>query len=120
MTVALLGRNLMIASRIAAAAERAGVAFIRVDDPSALLPAGQLDLLLVDWEERTAEWGRQIAAWCAAAPESARPRVVVFGPHVDLAAHAAARTAGLAPMMARSKMISVLPSLLAQPSGAQG
>jgi hypothetical protein len=120
VTVALLGRNLMIASRIAAAAERAGVAFIRVDDPSALPPAGQLDLLLVDWGERTADWGRQITAWCANAPESARPRVVVFGPHVDVEAHAAARRAGLGPMLARSKLLTGLPGLLGQlgPAGS--
>lgn len=120
MTVALLGRNLMIASRIAAAAEHAGVAFTRIDDPAVLPPAGQLGLLLVDWDDRTADWGRQIAEWCAAAPESARPRVLLFGPHVDLEAHAAARAAGFAPMMARSKLISELPTLLARPAGGHG
>lgn len=120
MTVALLGHNLMIASRVAAAAERAGVPFTRVDDPATLPPAGQLALLLVDWDDRSADWGRQIAAWCAAAPESARPRVVLFGPHVDLEAHAAARSAGLSPMMARSKLISDLPALLALTTGRHG
>jgi hypothetical protein len=120
VTVALLGRNLMIASRIAAAAERAGVPFTRVDDPAALPPAGLLGLLLVDWDDRTADWGPQIAEWCASAPESARPRVLLFGPHVDLEAHAAARSAGLAPMMARSKLISDLPALLAPTAGMHG
>lgn len=112
MTVALLARDLMIASRIAAAAERTGVPFTRFDDPTALPPATQVRLLLVDWGDRTAEWGERIAAWCAGAPESARPRIILFGPHVDLAAHAAARSAGLGPMLARSKLVADLPTLL--------
>lgn len=69
-------------------------------------------MLLVDWGDRAADWGDRIAAWCAGAPESARPRVLLFGPHVDLAAHAAARAAGLGPMLARSKLVADLPTLL--------
>jgi hypothetical protein len=38
--------------------------------------------------------------------------VILFGPHVDLDAHAAARDAGLGPMMARSKLLSSLGELL--------
>jgi hypothetical protein len=113
VTVALLARDLMIASRIAAAAERAGVPFTRVDDPSALPPAGTVDLLFVDWGDRASDWGAGISNWCANAPESARPRVILFGPHVDLEAHAAARAAGLGPMLARSKLVADLPTLLA-------
>lgn len=102
----------MIASRVAAEAERAGATLVRVDDPADLPAAGQLDLLLVDWDDRVADWGPRLAAWCAGAPESGRPRVVLFGPHVDLEAHAAARAAGLGPMVARSKLLSSLPALL--------
>ena len=39
-------------------------------------------------------------------------RVVVFGPHTDLEAHAAARAAGIGPMMARSKLVTSLAELL--------
>jgi hypothetical protein len=39
--------------------------------------------------------------------------VVLFGPHTDLAAHAEARAAGLGPMLARSKLLADLPTLLA-------
>jgi len=74
-------------------------------------------LLLVDWGERAADWGERIVAWCARAPESARPRILLFGPHVDLRAHAEARDAGLGPMVARSKLVVDLPSLLARPAG---
>lgn len=111
MTVALLARDLMIASRIAAAAEHAGVPFTRVGDPADLPPPTQVRLLLVDWGDRAADWGERLSSWCADAPESARPRVLLFGPHVDLEAHAAARSAGLGPMCARSKLVADLPTL---------
>jgi hypothetical protein len=68
-------------------------------------------LLLVDWGDRAADWGERIAAWCAAAPDSARPRVLLFGPHVDLEAHVAARSSGLGPMRARSKLVADLQTL---------
>lgn len=112
MTVALLARDLMIASRVAAAAERSGEPFARFDGPADLPPPSQVRLLLVDWGERAPDWGERIIAWCAAASEPARPRIVLFGPHVDLAAHAAARSAGLGPMLARSKLVADLPALL--------
>jgi len=111
VTVALLGRDLIIASRITAAADSAGVAVTRIDDPADLPPPSGIRLLLVDWGDRGPDWGERISAWCASAPESARPRILLFGPHVDLEAHAAARAAGLGPMRARSKLLADLPSL---------
>ena len=111
MRAALLARDLIIASRIAAAAERAGVPIIRVDNPADLPPAADVRLLLVDWGDRDPHWAALLAKWCAGAPETAQPRVLLFGPHVDLEAHAAARAAGLGPMVARSRLIAVLPNL---------
>ena len=58
-------------------------------------------------------WAEQLLAWHAARPEGALPRLVLFGPHTDLEAHAAARAAGLGPMWARSKLLSEIPGLLA-------
>ena len=113
MTVVLLARDLMIASRVEVAAEHAGVTLLRVGDPQDLPPAVDINLLLVDWSDRGEDWGRRIAKWCVDAPASTRPRVILFGPHTDLAAHAAARVAGLGPMWARSKLIVELPALLA-------
>ena len=113
MTVALLARDLMMASRIAAAADRAGALFTRVDVPADLPPVATVRLLLVDWADRDPDWGDRIAAWCGDAPESARPRILLFGPHLDLAAHAAARAAGLGPMRARSWLVAELPTLIA-------
>lgn len=115
MTVVLLARDLMFASRIAAAADRADVSFTRVDDPADLPPPNLVRLLLVDWGDRAADWGERISSWCARAPDSARPRILLFGPHVDLAAHAAAKRQGLGPMRARSKLVADLHSLLRLP-----
>ena len=102
----------MIATRIADAGARAGAEVQRYDQPGDLPPAAQVDLLLVDWSERGVDWGELLAAWHGSAPEDRRPRIVLFGPHADLAAHAAARAAGLGPMWARSKLITELATLI--------
>ncbi|MEO8251430.1 MAG: hypothetical protein ABI578_03040, partial [Chloroflexota bacterium] len=72
MIVVLLARDLMIASRVAAAADRADVSLTRVDDPAHLPAVAQVRLLLVDWGDRAPDWGDRIQGWCAGAPESAR------------------------------------------------
>ena len=111
MTVAVLARDLMIATRIADAGARAGVEVRRYDDPSQLPPVAEVSLLLVDWSERRPDWGERLTSWTVGA--APRPRVVLFGPHTDLAAHAEARAAGLGPMRARSRLLAELPTLLA-------
>jgi hypothetical protein len=108
----LVARELLFASRIASAFERAGSSFTRVDSPANLPPSQSVDLVLVDWTGRAAGWADELLAWRGAAPGSARPRIVLFGPHTDLAAHAAARTAGLGPMWARSKLLVELDQLI--------
>jgi hypothetical protein len=113
VTVVLIGRDLLFGSRIANAAARAERAFLRADDPAGLPPPSSVQLVLVDWAERRSGWGEALAAWCAGAPQSKRPRLVLFGPHTDLVAHADARAAGLGPMWARSKLVADLPSLVA-------
>ena len=112
MRVAVVARDLMIASRIADAGARAGVEVQRYDAPEQLPPAAELTLVLVAWDERQPDWGKRLLRWCADAPQSAPPRVVLFGPHTDLAAHAEARASGLGPMWARSKLLAELPTLL--------
>src|SRR5207247_11322929 len=116
--VAVVARDLMIATRIADAGASAGADVHRYDDPARLPAADQVDLLLVDWSERQPDWGETLVAWCAAAPQSATPRVVLFGPHTDLAAHAEAHAIGLGPMWARSKLLSALPALMEEKPGA--
>lgn len=111
MTVVLVGRDLLLGSRIADAAARAGRNLLRVDDPAHLPAASSVQLVLVDWAERRPDWGDRLRTWSDQAPRSERPRLVLFGPHTDLTAHADARAAGLGPMLARSKLVADLPKL---------
>ncbi len=111
MIVALV-RDLMFATRIGDAADAAGRDYQRVDDPADLPPAASVDLLLVDWGDRGPDWGEAIRAWSEAAPEPLRPRIVLYGPHTDLEAHAAARDARLGPMLARSSLAGRMRALL--------
>ena len=112
MTVVLVGRDLLFGRRIADAAARAEREFLRIDDPAGLPSTSSVQLVLVDWAERRPGWGERLAAWRASLSEPDQPRLVLFGPHTDLAAHADARSAGLGPMWARSKLVTDLPSLI--------
>jgi hypothetical protein len=113
VTVAVVARDLMIATRIADAAASAGVEVLRFDDPAQLTFDPELRLVLVAWDERRPDWGNRLVDWHTGMPDSRPARIVLFGPHTDLAAHAEARAAGLGPMWARSKLVSMLPGLLA-------
>ena len=105
MRVAAVVTDLLLFSRIESAAAAAGASLRRVDTP-ALLPH-DLDLVLVDWAEREPDWTGTLGALARG-----HVRVVLFGPHTDLDAHATARASGMGPMMARSKLLALLPSLL--------
>lgn len=105
MRVGAVVSDLMLYSRIEAAATNVGAALTRVDSP--LDVPHDVELILVDWTANQPDW----AAALAARRESGC-RVVLFGPHTDLAAHAAARRAGLGPMMARSRFVQRLGDLL--------
>lgn len=109
MKVVLVGTDLMIGSRIAAAADAAEVAFARVDEPNELANLDRDDLVLVDWANRTTGWEEPLIALSASA---APPRLRLFGSHKDLDAHAAAAAAGLGPMVARSKLVARLHALI--------
>jgi hypothetical protein len=104
MRVAAVISDLMLYSRIESAAAAAGASLVRVDSPAELPPSAQLDLVLVDWSARQTDWTDALTA--------SGGRVILFGRHTDLEAHATARAAGLGPMWARSKLIAELPSLL--------
>ena len=105
MRVAAVVADLMLYSRIDSAARVTGASLARVDHPS-LAPA-DADLVLVDWSSRDPTWTDPLRAL-----RDASARVVLFGPHTDLEAHAAARDAGLGPMWARSKLLTSLPDLM--------
>ena len=102
MRVGAVIDDLMLFSRIDAAASSAGASLVRVSTPSDL-PA-DLDLVLVDWSARGPSW--------ADALRDSNARVILFGRHTDLEAHADARAAGLGPMWARSKLVMDLGALL--------
>jgi hypothetical protein len=118
VTVAVVARDLMVATRISDAGSRVGVEVRRVDHPSQLPEIAQVGLVLVDWGARDPDWADALLAWGSGSGQSGRGRVILFGPHTDLAAHAAARAAGLGPMLARSKLFTDLPALLAASGGA--
>ena len=105
MRVAAVMSDLMLYSRIESAASAAGASLVRVDSPADLPEDVALDLVLVDWSSRQPGWAEALAA--------SRPgRVILFGRHTDLEAHAEARATGLGPMWARSKLLASLPAVM--------
>ena len=111
MKVALVSPDLLIASRIASLIEQAGAELRRVEDPGEIANPADMDLVLVDWAYREPAWSDIFDSWRSGhGPRG--PRIVVFGPHADLTAHAAARKAGVGPMWARSRLLSGLADLL--------
>ncbi len=111
MKVSAVIDDLLLYSRIESAASAAGASLERVDDPSMLPPARELDLVLVDWSARRPGWAETLGTWRSGADGT---RVILFGPHTDLEAHRAARDAGLGPMWARSKLLTQLRTVLAR------
>lgn len=109
MRVAAVITDLMLFSRIEAAASVTGAALVRADSPHLIPAEPAADLVLVDWSARADDWADALTAWRGRVPTG---RLVLFGPHTDLDAHAAARAAGLGPMWARSKLVAELPTLL--------
>jgi hypothetical protein len=101
--VAAVISDLMLYSRIESAAHAAGVELVRVDSPAEL--PDEADLVLVDWSARR-------DGWADALTDRPVTRVIAFGQHTDLEAHAAARAAGLGPMWARSKLLAALAELM--------
>lgn len=115
MKVAAVMSDLMLFSRIESAATTAGALLSRLDTPTQLPSADAIDLVLVDWSARRPDWADVLVAWRG----RSGTRLVLFGKHTDLEAHAATRAAGLGPMWARSKLIAELPSLLSVKSPSE-
>jgi hypothetical protein len=113
--VVALVRDLITASKIESAVAGSGATLARIESPSQLPPATDVDILVVDWGDRQPEWSTAIAAWRNGATAGQGPKVILFGPHTDLAAHAAAKEAGLGPMKARSVFFGSLLELLERP-----
>jgi len=101
--------DLMMLSRIDAASAVSHAIVERVDHPRQIPGHESLDLVLVDWSARDPAWADELADWHATSPAT---RLVLFGRHTDLDAHAEARAAGLGPMWARSKLLVELATLM--------
>jgi hypothetical protein len=101
--VVVLVSDLITASRIESVVTRDQGTVDRIESPDALGAFADADLLVVDWAAREPRWAETISTWRDDGPEP-RPRVILFGPHTDLEAHAAARASGLGPMLARSAL----------------
>lgn len=110
MTVLALVDDLLLGSRIEAAARAAGADYRRVASVDELPhPGDDGAVLFVAWDERAPGWAEGIAAWRASSPRS---RLVLFGPHTDVVGHRAAKEHGLGPVLARSKLVTSLPQLV--------
>jgi len=110
LRVCALAPDLIAASRITEAVVRLGADFKRLDSIGALPPANTVDLLIVDWGLRDANWGDRISRWHSSSP---RVRIILFGPHKDIDAHRSAALDRLGPVMARSTFFRRLDDLLA-------
>lgn len=105
MRVAAVVGDLMLYSRIDSAARASQASLARVDHPSSA--PTDAELVLVDWSVRDPSWTNPLRSL-----RDSGARVILFGPHTDLDAHAAARDAGLGPMWARSKLLTSLGDLM--------
>jgi hypothetical protein len=108
LRVVAVVRDLILASRIEEAARGSGATYQRIDSPAELPAPEAVDLVLVDWAERRPGWDALLVGWRGSREQ---PRLILFGPHTDLAAHEAARMAGLGPMWARSRLVRDLPAV---------
>ena len=108
--VLVLVRDLIFSTKIRGTAEALGTPVRLLRDPARL---SQHDgrLLIVDLNLENA-----ITAAAQWAAQGGERRVVGFVSHVDAGTIAAARQAGIAEVMARSRFVDVLPSLLANSS----
>ncbi len=104
-TLLILCRDLLLGSRITAAAQSGGVSFRVVRDP-AKLAAQAGARLIVDLNQEGAI--DAAAAWKAAGSRE----VVGFVSHLDAATIQRARQAGLDHVMARSAFVEHLPSIV--------
>ena len=102
----ILIRDLILGSRVVAAAKNAGVTFVHVREPAKLTGlAGKRLILDLNQEGAIASAG----AWKAAGDDRL---AVGFVSHVDADTAKAAREAGIDKVMARSRFVEVLPTLL--------
>ena len=74
--VAIVARDLIVATRIADAAEAAGYLAARVDEPGRLPSSSGVAVAFVDWADREPGWGAKLRGWQA---EADSPRAAADG-----------------------------------------
>ncbi|QOV88348.1 hypothetical protein [Humisphaera borealis] len=102
----ILIRDLILGSRVVAAAKNAGVALVHIRDPARLaVVAGRRLIVDLNQEGAIPAAGR----WKSDVPDRF---AIGFVSHVDADTARAAREAGIDKIMARSRFVELLPSLL--------
>jgi hypothetical protein len=115
----LLTSNLIFSSKVTGTAQALGFRVDVVGRPEAVperLSAGGYRCLLVDLGTP----GLKIDALLTALPAEGRPRVLAFGPHVEVALFEAARAAGCDEVLPHSRFSGDLPNLLRRELGDAG
>ena len=105
MKIAAYTPDLMDRSKISAAASAADHDLSYVGSPEALVGLAGVDLIVVDLSKKGVP---DVLAGIVASGT----RVIAFGSHVDTALLDAARAAGVADVLPRSKFFATLPELL--------
>jgi DNA-binding response OmpR family regulator len=111
--VVFLSDDLMFAPRVSGAVLSAGWTLREVGSPTAAITSTETDtprLLIVDLETT----GLEIRELLSGLPETDRPVVLAFGPHVHHQRLEAARDAGCTMVVSRGRFSSDLPSLLSE------
>lgn len=67
--------------------------------------------MLVDWSDRQPGWADALREWRESSA-GRTARVLLFGSHADLAAHAEARSHAIGPVMARSRFVEHLSEIV--------
>jgi DNA-binding LacI/PurR family transcriptional regulator len=99
--------DLFFISRIQSAAAAAGVR-VRFVRPDGSIPEGARRLALVDLDASV-----DVRAAIRRLKEAGARSIVAFGPHLDTESRKAARSAGADRVLAKSKFVTDLPSMLA-------
>jgi DNA-binding response OmpR family regulator len=110
--IVLVGANLLVGSRVEAAARAAGTRYASARDTTELerrLSEAQADLVLIDLSAQSLD----VAAVVAVARRLGVGRVIAFGPHKDVDSRAAALAAGCDRWLPNSRLAAELPGLLA-------
>jgi len=122
LTVIVVSRDLLFASRVAAIALRADVAAERIDDLAEVVVEPG-DIVVLEWDNRTPQWAGVLRAWASKAErDGPGPEVIAAVSHQDRVGIREAKAAGVRRVVARSGLPATLQSVLgvAPPASVTG